>query len=324
MDLKKEKTNEILSLISYLAVAVIFYFLIRMLFVNWQKIKDYKFSFNYFDLLIAFICGVSSILVLGLVWRKIIKKIDSSAQLSYRSTFKIYVYAWLGRYVPGKIWIFVGKIYLGVKERLKFRVLALASFLELILYLISQSLLSLFFLIFCLKEVSIFHQDYVRALLFVFVFLLLIIIHPSILSFVVNKVLRIFKKDQIPRENFLSYRTGFGIIASYSFSSILYSLSFLFLLKSFFNLSGENAILVLGSFILANIIGEVAIFAPVGLGVREGVLVGLLQLFIPLPIAILSSLLSRIWFVLIDLFLLICNVGMGLKTRSSNSNLIKN
>ncbi|MDP2946946.1 MAG: lysylphosphatidylglycerol synthase domain-containing protein [Nanoarchaeota archaeon] len=315
MDFKKRKTNKILSLISYLVVVVIFYFLIKTLFVNWQRIKDYKLSFNYLDLLVAFVCGVSSVIVLSLVWRKIIKKIDSSAQLSYRSTFKIYVYAWIGRYVPGKIWIFVGKIYLGVKERLKFKTLALASFLELALYLISQSLLSLFFLIFYLREVSIFQQEYIKALLFVLIFLLLIVVHPNILSFAANKALRIFKKDQIPRENFLSYGAGFGVIIYYFFPSVLYGLSFVFLLKSFFGLPGENIMLVLGSFVLANIIGEVALFAPVGLGIREGVLVGLLQLFIPLPIAILASLLSRIWFILIDLFLLLCNVGMGIKTK---------
>jgi uncharacterized membrane protein YbhN (UPF0104 family) len=49
---------------------------------------------------------------------------------------------------------------------------------------------------------------------------------------------------------------------------------------------------------IAWIVGFLSLPVPGGLGVREGVLVTLLQVFVPLPVSIIAALLARVWAIL--------------------------
>jgi uncharacterized membrane protein YbhN (UPF0104 family) len=61
---------------------------------------------------------------------------------------------------------------------------------------------------------------------------------------------------------------------------------------------------LVGALAFSNILGIVAIFAPSGLGVREGALVYLLSFIMPGSIAVIISILSRIWTTLIEMVLI--------------------
>ncbi len=61
--------------------------------------------------------------------------------------------------------------------------------------------------------------------------------------------------------------------------------------------------MVIGSFTLSQDLGVLAIFAPSGLGVREGSIALLLNQFLPLGEALLISFLARIWTVLSEIIL---------------------
>jgi uncharacterized membrane protein YbhN (UPF0104 family) len=51
-------------------------------------------------------------------------------------------------------------------------------------------------------------------------------------------------------------------------------------------------------------LGLIAIFAPSGLGVREGALVYLLSFMMVTPVAVIISVLTRIWMTLIEIGLI--------------------
>jgi uncharacterized membrane protein YbhN (UPF0104 family) len=55
-----------------------------------------------------------------------------------------------------------------------------------------------------------------------------------------------------------------------------------------------------GALAFANLLGLIAIFAPGGLGVREGILVYFLSYVMPGPVAVVLSVLSRLWMTLIE------------------------
>ena len=62
------KKKNIGKLISLFLVVLIFYFLGRKLFLNWQQIKEYQFSLDYFNLAISFVFLLVGVLARGLVW----------------------------------------------------------------------------------------------------------------------------------------------------------------------------------------------------------------------------------------------------------------
>ena len=59
-----------------------------------------------------------------------------------------------------------------------------------------------------------------------------------------------------------------------------------------------------GALAISSTLGLIAIFAPSGLGVREGALVYLLSFVMAAPVAVLISILTRIWMTLIEIGLI--------------------
>ncbi len=57
---------------------------------------------------------------------------------------------------------------------------------------------------------------------------------------------------------------------------------------------------VIGVSNLAGALGMLAIFAPSGIGVREGILLGLLSIVMPTEFALLVTVTSRLWDVALD------------------------
>jgi uncharacterized membrane protein YbhN (UPF0104 family) len=59
-----------------------------------------------------------------------------------------------------------------------------------------------------------------------------------------------------------------------------------------------------GALAFSSTLGLVALFAPSGLGIREGALVYLLSFMVATPVAVIISILTRIWMTLIEIGLI--------------------
>jgi uncharacterized membrane protein YbhN (UPF0104 family) len=105
---------------------------------------------------------------------------------------------------------------------------------------------------------------------------------------------------------------------------LVFGLAFYFFIGSFYPFSFENYFFITGAFSIAGLIGFVAVFAPAGLGVREGVLVFTLSMIFPSAIAAIISLISRLWMTICELIvLLIVFVTSYLKNRREKNRHIE-
>jgi uncharacterized membrane protein YbhN (UPF0104 family) len=59
-----------------------------------------------------------------------------------------------------------------------------------------------------------------------------------------------------------------------------------------------------GALAISSTLGLIAIFAPSGLGVREGALVYILSFMMATPVAVIISILTRIWMTLVEIGLI--------------------
>jgi len=300
--LNKMKNKKVIyKILSFLVILTIFYFLGKNLVGHWQKVKEYDFFFNYFYLLLSFVFLLSGMLGFGLIWSKILKIIEPEKRISNFKAVRIFIYSWFGKYMPGKAWMLLGRIYLGQKEGLSKRALTLAVGYDVALSNISIFLFSLIFL-----GISFGRElfDYYLIPLLI-IPIGLISIHPRVLYFILNLFLRKFKKIEIPLDKFLSYRDIIQIVFYFFIVYSLNGIGFFFLIRSLVYLSFYDIIGIMGAFAFAAGLGMVAIFAPSGLGVREGVLVIFLQFYFPLSIAVLISLIARIWATLGEIIIFI-------------------
>lgn len=295
--------------ISYLIILFIFFFLGKGLISNWQKVKGYQFSFNYFYLILSFLFLSLGIIVHALVWNSILTMLEPEKKVSNSKILKVFIYSWFGKYLPGRAWMYLGRVHLGGREGIDRKNIAVSVAYEIILSTIAMFLFSLIFL------TAAFGKELFEMKLYSFYIISILIIPIGLFLarkknfyFICNFFLRKFKKMEISKDRFLNYREIIRIILYHFIIYSINGIAFFFLLRSLVYLPFYDIIGVIGIFILASALGMMVIFVPSGLGVRESVLAMLLQLCFsfPLSVAILISLVARLWATLGEVITFIC------------------
>jgi len=289
------------KILSYLIVLALFFFLGRTLLNNWQKIKEYQFSFNYTYLAVSWVFATLNIISLAFIWKKIFQLLDPQQALSNIKAFKIFIYSWFGKYMPGKIWQPLGVVYLGRQEGLPVKTLTISTIFDNVLFLVSAFMLSLASLSITLGK-GLLSFYIIGGIIIIGG---LILVHPKVFYPILNFALRKLKMPAFFEQEapLLTYKKIIQIIFCYFGAIILSGTGFFFLINSITYLPWQDIVGIIGIFTLANAMGVVAIFAPSGLGIREGTLTGLLPFYFPLSLAILISLLARVWATIPELIL---------------------
>ena len=287
----------IIRILQIALVLAIFYFLIKGLVSNWNEVIKYKWEFDYFLLGISFVLIIMIYLLWVEIWRRILK--ESGHTLSFKKMFRVWFLSNLGKYLPGKVWSFLGMMYLlekeGVAKSKSFSVaimaeaLAVLSGLLVALVLLGKSLYRTFF-----AESS----GIAIVILLIVVGIVVLVFNPKFLERIINLTLRILKKEKIALnfkpQNMLLY------LLLYSGSWFLFGFIFWIFIRGITSVSFDIYLSLTGAFAGSFILGFLAFFAPGGIGVREGILVVLLSNFFPTPVATLISLSSRVWMALAE------------------------
>lgn len=281
------------KIISFSVIALIFYFLGKSLFSNWQQVKEYQFSFNCFYLAISFIFLAIGLLSRGLVWKKIINFLQPDNDLKWKEAVRIDVYSQLGRYLPGKIFGVVGKVYLARNKNILSKNLYLSVIYVVLFHPTAAFLLSLFLIGFFFDYDVNFHNFYLICSISVIAGL--IAIHFRLFQHLITLFMTKIIKKPIQFDFDLNWLQKLKIVFYFSIVEFFMGLGFFCLINSITFLPVQNLLSIVGIYIAAGVLGFAAFFSPGGLGVREGVLILFLHPFFPLNIAILISLLARIW-----------------------------
>ena len=85
------------------------------------------------------------------------------------------------------------------------------------------------------------------------------------------------------------------------FAAVLNGLAFALLLDAFTELSLREMVIAAAAFNLAGAAGVAAVPVPSGIGVREAVLIGLLQSVVPLEVATAAAVVARAGGIALDL-----------------------
>lgn len=274
-------------IVKIFVILVIFYFLGTALYRNWSQIDFKQLHFNVPLLIVSMFFLSGFYLMFAFGWKLILKELGVS--LPFLKGLKIIFYSQLGKYLPGKIWAWAGRIYfckqLGIPTSKTF----LSMVLELALTTISGILIFLVALLISPGFKTNIHPFF----LIIVVIMSFIIIHPKVLTRIINFFLRLIKKEQVRIE--LNFSQIFMIMAYYCIIWLCFGIAFYFLINSVTFITPSKIPIITGSFAIASTIGLIALFVPAGLGVREGILSLLLSNFFPLSLAILLSFLCRIW-----------------------------
>ena len=297
----EQKSSNLRKITAFAVISVIFFFLGKTLYHNLGEISNYPWNIKPLPLIVSFLLLIINLAISAFAWEKIL--LLFGARLPLKQSFKIISLSGLGKYLPGKIWLYLSQIYLSRKANIPKGVCVFSLLLLFAAYNLAGILVFLFSLFFWKQ----FSPVAISAFLFACCSLFLIIFSPRILNRILKTLTLItnkFKQGLIPTE--LTFRGEISqigqIILILLVDWAIFGVAVYFLVNSFYNIDLSQTVILCGIFAISSIAGIFSFFVPAGLGVREGVLSYLLSMFIPISIAILISLVMRIWMTIGELF----------------------
>ena len=266
-------------------IVVIFYFLARNLYINWNKILEYDWNVNYYFLVFSLLLSIVITFLVALAWNLILRVLGG--RLAHKRALKIFFITDLAKYIPGKVWTMVGKVYLCKKEGVPVATTSASVVIMPLIQAVSGILMFLVSLPFWTRT-----SNFVNNLYFFFplIPLGLVLLHPAIMTKLLNFVLT--KLKQKPIELRIKYRDILVILLLMCGLWILNGVTNYFLIISIYSFPVSLLPVLIGIFAIA---GVSQFLTPSGIGVLEGVLTVLLSLYLPVHIAILIALLARAW-----------------------------
>jgi hypothetical protein len=197
----------------------------------------------------------------------------------------------MGKYLPGKVWTVLGKVYLSGKEGVPQAEAFTGVVIEIVLEIVA-SIFFFFLYLFSLMEQPLLSTKvlYLLALILVGG---LVFLHPRVFYTVLNTLLRTLKKETIPES--IKYRDIIQVFLLYIVIVLVQGVSFYLFVNALLYVPFQNLVGLTACFAVAGALGTLSFFTPSGLGVREGILALLLSAYIISPVAVLISLLARIW-----------------------------
>jgi uncharacterized membrane protein YbhN (UPF0104 family) len=96
-----------LKFLQWAIVIAIFFFLGRMVWENWIQVKEAPLTFNPFLLFLSAFIFVLSYFIQIWAWYLITLKLGIAVPIY--ETLESWFYSQLGKYLPGKVWLLLGR-----------------------------------------------------------------------------------------------------------------------------------------------------------------------------------------------------------------------
>lgn len=269
-----------------------------------ESINEISFSFLLDNplLLVAVVMQIMVGLALVNAWKSLLDSQTGSPLLFSECSAQIGI-TLLGKYLPGKVWGLIGRNFLLTQR-------GVSQSNALGLLLVDQILIFTSSAFIGLAALIAFYSA-AASILYIFAFGLLLGLLGKNLAAVINWALRkakfLFARLVTSNEPMqLTIEPGY-LLRSFSAYSLYWVLGALVLCLLFYpliesDLRGGITIIV-AAVPLAMLLGFVAIWAPGGIGVREGVLIAILGIQMPLDQAAIIAICFRLVCILFDLAL---------------------
>jgi len=291
-------TGTFKRIIPYIFYAFVAVFLLYFLATaDYSKLSGIDFNWWYFGL--ATVAGLAYRYWGSFTWQQILRRLGAKATFSRELNY-VYAKSWLGRYIPGTAPWILGKIYFASKLGISKNKLAVSSLLEGMLQIIITLLIS-FFILLIDSRADQFINSNLRVVIVVSIVIGCVALIPFFFNKAVATIYKILKKKVFAKEHYVTSGVIVNGTLLYIIGAFIGGVSFLLIAKSIYApLGWSDALYILGVSNLASAVSMLAIFAPSGIGVREGIQIALLSVIMPAEIAIVIALTTRLWGVLVD------------------------
>lgn len=277
----------ILKIFIYGSILALIYYLYNIDYLNFKNIE---LNYIYVSISILFLLG--GFVFSAISWQFALKlhgPIINTRVAIVSQGMPVFT-----KYIPGRIWTILGRAALIQNKKYNFKFISFVSFKEQLIYLCLGFFISIYPI---LKTEKI--REYSVIIIGLSLGLFLLLYSSSLQRWFENIWNKLFKKKiDLPKINIEEF---FKLSIYIIFYWLLWTIGFYFLLLSVFE---AVPFYYAFAFPLSISLGLIAIIFPGGIGVREGVItLFLISNGVQADQAIAFSILSRIWFLIGEIFM---------------------
>jgi hypothetical protein len=305
---KPSSRRLILRLIQVVIVATTVYFLAAYLRRSWDSIQDFDWQFDAGWLALSGATFLVYYFAQAGFWWLLLR--GCGAPSAFWPAASVWGKSILARYVPGNVFMFVGRAWMSRSQGLAVERVSAAMVYEQALGLCGALLAVA--VLFPFWE---YRQD-LTAYSLIAVPVLVILMHPRIFGPLAGLALRLFRRP--PLEVTLGFGAVLGVLILFAVDWLVAGTGAWLLARAITGLDVSALPLVIVAYALAYVAGMIAFFIPSGLGVREAVLTASLARRLPGGVALTWALLLRLWVTAVELVFvgLVVVIELAVRRRS--------
>lgn len=288
------------SAITLGVVGVTVYFFAKALSRNWEQVREISLVPNV-QSVIGIMLFVLSVVISGLLWRKVLNALVPSKNVSRFDAVRIHIASWLLKYIPGQAGSYINKLAWATSRGYSKKALTNSFIYENALLLFASIVLSVPIVVFSLGEQA--SADLTLFVPLLVVLPLLVILHRGIFYGLVSAAYKKLRKQEISKELFLKSSEVAGLLFQYLAPRVAIGAGFVFIANSLVPVEASDYIPLAAIYILAGAVGLLAVFVPSGLGVREAVIVLLASAYMSPAQAVVVAVAARFYATIADLLL---------------------
>jgi hypothetical protein len=248
---------------------------------------------------------IISMIFWAIIWWHMVRR--TGGTLSWLSGIRVYVTSNLAKYIPGSIWGYVSRAYLGRDEGLTGGGVTVSVIWEVGITVVASLILTISTIPFYPTTLS---PSILKAVMIVALLCFCVLLPPIANQWrkVLTHRFRSLSLQPFRWKDFWLYL--FSALTTH----IMVGIGFFLLVRSFVDVTWRACWSFIGMWSFSATAGLVVIVVPYGLGVKEGLLSVLLSPFLSVELSTLISLVSRIWTVIgeVIVFLIIVIVNSTL------------
>lgn len=262
-------------------------YLARFVLDNIDQLRGSELTLRWGWLVASFLVSLLYLLLRGLVWHDMTRR--NGVAIPLPRALISWNYSILGKYLPGKVFLLLGRLveydrYGRSKAKVTF-----TFFQETVTSLLS----SVVTILLALLTADLPYVRGYRGLLIGVILVVAVGMHPRVMQAVLDPVLRLLRRPAVRLE--LGYADVLRFTVEQTLAWFVFGVAFYLFINALYGVDVRLILYLAAAISFASMIGILALFAPSGLGVREGILALLLADVMPAPAAALIALSSRLW-----------------------------
>lgn len=277
----------------FLFAGLLFFLVGEKFYSHWNDLSSYEWQLDYRWFCASIFLVSIAVLSLAIWWILSLRLLRE--HISWKYGIKIWALSQLVKYLPGGIWNYVSRIYACDRAGLLKRSAIISLTIEAILRVQSGIIVFLISLPFWPTK-EWFQPDVflVTAATLLMSFLLL---NPYSLQETIKLGSRILRT---PLNDFTSLKYGhiIGLLGGHILTVASVGTAFYLMVISVYYVPLDAILPLTGMLAISVIAGFLNPLTPQGLGTREALLIILLGYYLPVPVAIIVALLSRLWLII--------------------------